>query len=204
MIELLCIRIYFNIFVRNSSMILHVILPLCTLPFACPLLYLPWSITPCLRDTYDSCFWNYMAKITSNVWVPKGINICVSYPFAPRIFTVDINWKRNIFSVELRLSNTYLSCPVSLIAWLIITKRIVTTLATIIMQWHICSYHNSHICLIIFYLNIVMIKQFNDSFDVWISCDGILFAVIRKKGVNTQHAVCVVLVLLLNISMLVH
>ena len=43
-----------------------------------PVFYLPWSINPCLHSTLYRCFWNYLSKLASDLWVPVCINICVS------------------------------------------------------------------------------------------------------------------------------
>ena len=95
-----CITRYFNIFVCNMSIILHMILPFYPLLLTWPFFYLPLSITPCLYSAIDHFLWNYRAKLTSAVEVEKCIAICAVCPFEPGSFIVAINWKRNIFQLN--------------------------------------------------------------------------------------------------------
>ena len=68
-----------DIFVRNIRILLNMILIFCPFLFTCPFLYLPWSITTCLYASLDRCFWNYLAKLTSDVRVPVRIITFVTH-----------------------------------------------------------------------------------------------------------------------------
>ena len=56
--NLVCITKYFQIFVRNISIIVNMILLFCTNLFTCPFLCFPLSITSCLRAALYRCFFN--------------------------------------------------------------------------------------------------------------------------------------------------
>ena len=122
--QLVCIIKVFNRFSLNISIILNMILPFYTLFLNWPLLYFPWSITSCLHDPLDRCFWNYMSKLTLYVWVTVWMTICVSYSFAPSSCKVEINWKIILFSMELRPSNTSIPCNGTLLKWSIVTEEV--------------------------------------------------------------------------------
>ena len=134
-----------HIFVRKISFILNIIFPFC-------IFYFSWSITPCLRDAVDRCFWNSLAKLPSDVRVPVCVTIYVSYVFAPRSCTVDINWNRNLLSMALMPYTTYLPCPGAVISRSITTERPVKKLTSGILKWHIFSAQYNHLCSPIFYL----------------------------------------------------
>ena len=83
------------------------------IPLLSTLFYLPFFVFSLINNSMFACstrhmFWNYMAKLTSDVQVLVCITIHVSYPFAPGSCTFAINWERKLLPMALRPSTTSL------------------------------------------------------------------------------------------------
>ena len=109
--KLVFIKNHFNTFVRNIRILLNTIPLYLHFSFIDRFFHFTWLITPCLHAVLDKCFWNYRAKLISSVEVEGCIIIYVSYIFARGSFTVEINWKRTLLSVELMPPTTSMMCP---------------------------------------------------------------------------------------------